>query len=110
MLTEAMQQAAWLMLEELKANRLEVVLVKSKRDPRVKIRQVVNANPKWYSELCEQHKQARKRYRRPRTIIKRWWTIRVLEKFVDGSIRLNDPYPQRLLPFIEDIAQQFQNF
>lgn len=107
MITEAMQQAAWVMLEELKDCRLEVVLVKSKRDPRGKIRQVVNANPKWYSELCERYKHPRRRYPRPRTIIKRWWTIHVLKQFVNGKVNFNCPYPQRLLPFIEEISQNF---
>ena len=107
MLTEAMQRAAWVMLEELQANRLEVVLVKSKKDPRGKIRQVVNANPGWYSELCERHKRSRRKSRRPRTIIKRWWTIHVLKQFVAGTVNLDCPYPQRLLPFIESISQNF---
>lgn len=105
MLTEAMQRAAWVMLEELQSSRLEVVLVKSKKDPRGKIRQVVNANPAWYSELCERYTKYRRK--RSRTIIKRWWTIRVLKQFVAGKVNLNCPYPQRLLPFIEDISQNF---
>lgn len=50
------------------------------------IRVVVCPNPDWYSRLCQQHLMLRpnRRWKRPRTIIRRVHTIRVLETLSEG--------------------------
>jgi hypothetical protein len=65
-----MREAAWRMLQELRDQRLEVVVVGT-------VRKVVGENPEWYQELCATYTSWRRR--RHRTIIKRQHTMRVLE-------------------------------
>lgn len=90
-----MRQIAWYMLDELLASRLEVVKVGT-------LRAVQSENAGWYREFCAAFKQPRKKYPRPRTIIKRCHTVRALRRIVDGDS--GTVYADRLMSFVEDYA------
>lgn len=91
----SLDQAAWILLEELRAGRLEVAKIKG-------LRKSLSSNAEWYQRFCANNVRSLKRYPRLRTVIKRWWTIKVLEKLVDGKANLDTIYVQRLLPFLEE--------
>lgn len=92
------QEAAFEMLEELQALKLEVCKVPTDSGY---VRCVVCPNPHWYSKLCQQWEQLRKnrRWRRPRTIIKRVDTLKALRRIAANGLD-STQYSQRLAPFI----------
>lgn len=92
-----MRHALELMLAELRENRLEVIVLND-------CRAVVSENCPWYRHFCDTHKSPRRRYPRPRTIIKRYATIRALERMLAG--RFDSIYAQRLLPLAENLAHE----
>jgi hypothetical protein len=83
---EAMKDKAAEMLTEIEAFRHSVVLVDAP-EPRHaghKIRVAESTSPAWYSRLCSEHQSLRgrgpKRYKRPRTYIKRDLVVAELER------------------------------
>ncbi len=91
------------MLDELRGNRLEVIKVPG-RDGGY-IRRAITRNCEWYRRLCDNHKKPRKRYPRPRTIIKRCDTIRTLERMIAGN--LGGLYAERLTHIAENVADTY---
>lgn len=76
------------MLAELESNRLEVVLVPSKRgqNPWDMIRVCASRNAGWYRKFCAQHSSSRVRNNPHHdTCIRRANTIRVLDRMVHGK-------------------------
>jgi hypothetical protein len=93
------------LLDELQNNRLEVVKVQT---PEGFKRVVCSQNAPWYQDFCFSYQKARKRYPKPRTIIKRCHTIRTLEALLSNPT-LSTTYAQRLQPFIEDRQAYFES-
>jgi hypothetical protein len=89
------QVIALQMLDDLESQQLEVVKVGT-------CRFAISSNPDWYSRLCESYKRRRRRYPRPRTIIKRSRVIKVLSQVANGCVTAAIYY-ERLKPFIEEI-------
>lgn len=48
------------------------------------VRGPISQNPPWYQNLCRQHERGRKRYPKPRTIIKRINTVKALRRVIQG--------------------------
>jgi hypothetical protein len=100
----AAQKRAQAYLEELRASRLEVVLIPA-RSPRHSghyVRAVQEQNPIWYQEFCGLFESARRdrlRWRKFKTKIKRRETLRGLSELAGGQCRTQ--YAGRLADFIE---------
>lgn len=62
----------------------------------------IEQNAQWYRDFCAAYKNRRKRYAKPRTIIKRCDTKRALERIACGNV--NGVYAERLLPVVEQRA------
>lgn len=85
------------LLDELDAGRLEVAKIRTENGY---IRVHVSVNAEWYSRFCANHLASRRRYRKPRTIIRRCHTRRALQELAEG--RCHSLYAQRIRDFIED--------
>lgn len=91
-------------LAELKDSYFEVVLIPA--DPQKhsghSLRALQSGNPNWYSRFCANYQsirgRGRKKYRRPRTFIKRKVSLESLERLSNGEART--VYDQRFLDFI----------
>lgn len=91
--------ARWL-LEELESSRLEVCKVPGREGGYVRV--CVSVNAEWYRGFCgDWVRPRRRRYRRPRTIIKRCHTVRALQRIVGGNPR--GVYCERLLPLLVEL-------
>lgn len=102
---------AQIYLEELRACRLEVVLIPapSPRHSGHCVRVVQEANPRWYQEFCSLYESARRdriRWRKFKTRIKRRETLRGLSELAGGQCR--SQYAERLADFIEAWEQQIR--
>jgi len=87
-----------LLVDELNGGWLEVCKIPTKRGY---IRVSVSVNCEWYSRLCAAHTaQRRKRYRKPRTIIKRCVTLKALDRMSRGN--MTGVYAARII----DIARE----
>ncbi len=91
-------------LAELRASRLEVVLIPAPQPSHSGhyVRVVQYANPHWYREFCGLYESARRdriRWRKFKTKIKRRDTLRGLSELVEG--RCASQYADRLAAFIE---------
>lgn len=84
-------------LEELDAGRLEVMKVPGSDGGYIRI--PIEVNAEWYRRFCSQFETSRRRYPKPRTIIKRCHTRRALEKLANGGGK--GVYIERLLDFIQ---------
>ncbi len=88
--------AAASLLTELVSSRLEVARCGT-------LRIVVSENCEWYRRFCSMFAASRKRYPKPRTIIKRSGTIRALQRIADGGdLSKMAAYVDRLRPFIAE--------
>lgn len=102
----SVRQKAQLFLDELEANRLEVVLIPS-GDPDIAlhggmIRVVQSQNAKWNREWCKEHGSNRKdimRWSKHKTKIKRQHTRRALKELIAG--KCETPYARELAVFIK---------
>lgn len=92
-----MTQAAEMMLQELGLMRLHVIKKKTEHGY---TRLAVATNPQWYRRFCRDHSRTRRRYSKLKTYIKRCWTMRALERIVEG-VRTG-VYVQRLMPYVYD--------
>jgi hypothetical protein len=97
-MTKWTKQCARLLLEELESGWLEVIKVPGRDGGYVRVPTSVNAE--WYQRFCRLYEQGRRRYPKPRTIIKRCHTIRALGRLVEGGS--DGVYAERLAPFLED--------
>lgn len=70
------------LLGELDHMRLSVI--KFRKDD-VFIRAAITHNPHWYHRLCQQHLKGRKRFPKPRTIIRRAHVEKALRRFLAGK-------------------------
>ncbi len=99
------EQRAEMLLEELQANRLEVMKWPS-RDGYV--RGCVSKNAEWYSHFCRRYtKRHSRRYPKHRTYIKRVDIVRALGKIIKGpdfphKYAYKTLNVERLLEFMED--------
>ena len=107
LVTEKESQVAGVMLGELEHRRLRVVLIPSIY-PEIartggKVRAVIERNPSWYREFCEQHPSCRTKPRQKRhfdTSVKRAHVIRALTEIRDRWIVSG--YGRRLLPIVRE--------
>lgn len=91
-------------LAELRESYFEVVLIPA--DPQKhsghSLRALQSGNPRWYSRFCAKYQSirgiGRKKYRRPRTYIKRKVSLESLERLSKGEARTL--YDERFLDFI----------
>jgi hypothetical protein len=91
-------------LEELRASRLEVVLIPapSPMHSGHYVRAAQEANPHWYQEFCglyESNRRDRQRWSKFKTKIKRRDTLRGLSELAAGQVR--SQYAERLAEFIQ---------
>lgn len=73
---------AW-MLQELLDHRLESCVLPSKFGGYYRV--LISQNCEWYQELCRRHEYPRKRYPKPRTMIRRRETIAALRRMIKGD-------------------------
>jgi|GEM_PF-2676617 len=64
------------------------------------VRVAVQQNCEWYRRLCRKHLASRKRYPKPRTIIRRCHTLAALKRIAAGNAE--GVCAERLMPFIEE--------
>lgn len=86
------------LLDELQRNRLVVIKWPSHRGGYV--RGSIAQNPPWYQELCAGEQRGRRRFPRPRTVIRRKDTLRALEKIAAG-FPCDGIYMERLLAVVD---------
>lgn len=86
------------MLEELEAGWLEVCKVPSREGGYIRV--PVSVIAEWYSRFCRRYMGRRRKYPKPRTIIKRRDTIKALKHLEEG--KNNTVYTKRLVDFIEN--------
>ena len=105
-----MQDVYLWMLEELRSAYPQTVKVPGRYGGYVRV--AVEQNPEWYRQLCERHKQPRRRYPKPRTIIRRVHVLRVLESLASG-VHLDGLYAERIrsvaADFYDVVMDQMQN-
>lgn len=87
--------AAEMMLEELELMRLHVI--KKKTDSGY-IRVAIATNPQWYRVFCREHSRPRRGYSKLKTYVKRCWTMRALQRIIDGQ--REGTYVQRLMQHV----------
>lgn len=63
------------------------------------IRVSVSVNAEWYRRFCKRYLTTRRRYPKPRTLIRRHAVVRGLKNLIRG--RHNTVYAQRLIDFID---------
>ena len=90
-----------MMLEELQSSYPETVKVPSRHGGYIRVPVSVNAD--WYRRFCSKFKSSRRRYPKPRTIIKRRDTIAALERLLSG--RDHGIYAERLINFASDFYE-----
>ena len=105
--TDRDKVAAAFMLSELRSMKLEVCKLETDGNA---IRVVVCPNPDWYSRLCEQHKAMRlnRRWKRPRTIIRRVQVTRTLERIIAGHAP-RGLHGERLMDAIKFYRERMQD-
>ena len=86
------------LLEELESGWLEVCKCPSNQGGYIRV--PVSVNSEWYRKFCAQFEQRRRKYPKPRTIIKRCHVIRALRKIIAG-VESDGVYVGRLMDCIE---------
>jgi hypothetical protein len=84
-----------LMLDELLSSYLEVCKVPSRYGGYIRV--TVSVNCEWYRFFCRRYKIGRRRYPKPRTIIRRQHVVAALERMIRGNMK--GVYAERLLKF-----------
>jgi hypothetical protein len=93
------------MLFDMDKCRLEVCLIPSRRDPDGKIRAASGQNSLWYQTLCAAYPRPGCTKAKIRTIIKRQYIIKVLERMISRK-RSRSKYAEYLL----DVARDRREF
>lgn len=96
------RMAAQLLLEELLSSGLEVIKVPGREGGYIRV--PVSVNCEWYRRFCRTLQRGRRRYPKPRTIIKRCHTVAALKRLMRGNDK--SAYAERLMPFLEEVMQQ----
>ena len=86
-------------LDELDEGYLEVCKVPSRDGGYIRICMSVNAE--WYRAFCKRNMIGRKRYPKPRTIIKRCLTRNALNRIIELNGKSSGVYVDRLKDFME---------
>lgn len=86
------------LLDELEASSLVVCKVPSRKGGYIRI--PVSVNAEWYQHFCRKWMGTRRRYPKPRTIIKRCHTLRALRAIANGE--QSGVYVERLMEFVEE--------
>lgn len=87
-----------MMLDELLSSYPETIKVPSREGGYIRV--PVSVNAEWYRWFCRKYKGTRRRYPKPRTIIRRQTTIIALLRLIAGDYR--GVYAERLLAFVRD--------
>lgn len=111
LLSDSEREAAGQLLYELSVQRLEVGLSEapSPRHRNHRVREVMNANPKWYQRLCGKFTCSRtsptkrRGHRHHDTAIKRRCVERSLERMMQGTLKTT--YDFRVLPIVRAAAK-----
>lgn len=105
--TPEVAAAARQMLDELHNMKLTVAKIPGDPDLGRDVRCVICPNPEWYSRLCQQYLMPRpnRRWKRPRTIIRRVDVARTLKALSQGW-RGSGTYFDRVLDAIDWWRQQ----
>ena len=93
--------AAQYLLDDLQAHFPETCKVPGRHGGYIRV--PVSVNACWYRRLCSRHKVGRRRYPKPRTIIKRCHTIKALHRIIAGNT--DGVYAERLMPFVEEMQE-----
>jgi hypothetical protein len=93
------RSAALLLLEELESSWPETCKVPGRYGGYIRV--PVSTNCEWYRRLCRRYLSRRRRYPKPRTIIKRCHTIIALKRIAAGN--QVGVYAERLRPFLEEL-------
>lgn len=90
------------MKEDLEASRPLTIKVIGRDGGYIRV--PVTQNPEWYRALCSAHKRYRlnRKWRRPRTIIKRCNTLKALDRMMDGNF--TGVYAERLIEIVREYA------
>ena len=94
------QTSVFDLLHELQSQGLVVCKIPGKYGGRIRV--VVSTNAYWYQKLCENHVRGRRRYPRPRTIIKRRETVKALKRMIAGDY--SSEYAERILFVIKELG------
>lgn len=94
----SVRAAARRLLEELQSSYPETCKVPNGNGGYVRV--PVSVNTEWYRRFCRQYLSVRRRYPKPRTLIRRCHTIKALERIAQGNLR--GVYAERLGPFVEE--------
>lgn len=86
------------MLAEMESTRLEVAKIRTPRGGYVRV--AVSVNAEWYQHLCRRYLSTRRRFPRPRTLIKRRDTLAALRRMILGN--LSGVYAARILKLVGD--------
>lgn len=102
--TDIMRERAQLLLEDLSQHHLEVTLVDPNWSTHVghKIRQTMDTNPRWYTDLCAKYPNKRKGKRNfrngaPDTDIRRKFVLKSLERLSQGVCKYEYDWRLRYL-------------
>ncbi len=87
-----------MMAEELEGSYLEVVKIPGRYGGYIRV--PVSVNAEWYRVFCKQYLSTRRRFPRPRTLIKRRDTLTALGRLHSGNFR--GVCAERLLDFVND--------
>ena len=90
------------LLSELESGWLQVMKIPG-RDGIGYIRVAASTNCEWYRRLCNRHLgYRRKRYTKPRTIIKRQTTVEALRRMAAG--KCEGIYAERILEVVNELG------
>lgn len=93
-----MRDVFLMMKEELESSYPETIKIPGREGGYVRC--PVSVNAEWYHHFCEQFKASRRRYPKPRTIIKRGHVLKALDRLANGNT--DGVYAERLVGFAED--------
>lgn len=94
-----MRQSLLWMLNDLESTRLEVCKYPGRHGGYVRV--VVSSNCEWYRQLCRNYVRPRKRYPKPRTIIRRQVTVKAIQRMLRGN--LCGVYAERILDVMQEL-------
>jgi len=106
-LSPAIRSVAAELLAELEAHRLVVIKFRTTHEgDETWRRAAISSNPRWYSRLCRREEKSRRRYPKPRTVVRRPHTLTALRRIVAGTADPASLYVRRLMPFIRERIEQ----
>jgi hypothetical protein len=89
------------LLSDLNAGYLEVAKVPSRQGGYIRV--PVSVNAEWYRRFCKRYLTTRRKYPKPRTLIRRCHTEAALRRIIDGR-QTDTEYARRLCEFIRQEA------